>query len=141
MFENPEQAFGGTQPLLDLIDTIYAAVQQPSHWRTVLDQIGEAIHSDQNLLFADIPGSPVPNALSGSKTGLDVPHLFTSDYASVNVLAEPCDQMFPSGTVRYSHWSVPDAEFEKSEFYNDFFKPLDMHYSIGTDQRLTMIRK
>jgi DNA-binding CsgD family transcriptional regulator len=26
---------------------------------------------------------------------------------------------------------VPDAEFEKSEFYNDFFKPLDLHYSFG----------
>lgn len=131
MFENPEQTFGGTTPLLALIESIYAAVQDPSHWQTVLDQIGEAIHSDLNLLFAAIPGSPVPNALSCSKTNLDAPRLFISYYASVNVLAEPCDQMFPTGTVRYSHWAVPDAEFEKSEFYNDFFRPLDMHYSMG----------
>ncbi len=131
MFENPEQAFGGTTRLLALIESIYAAVQQPSHWQTVLDQIGEAIHSEQNLLFADIPGSPVPNALSCSKTSLDVPRLFTSYYATVNVLAEPCDRMFPSGAVRYSHWAVPDSEFEKSEFYSDFFKPLDVFYSIG----------
>jgi DNA-binding CsgD family transcriptional regulator len=131
MHENPEQAFGGTSQLLALIESIYAAVQEPSRWQNVLGQIGEAIHSEQNLLFAAIPGLPIPNALSCSKTNLDVPRLFISYYASVNVLAEPCDQMFPTGTVRYSHWAVPDAEFEKSEFYNDFFKPLDMHYSIG----------
>jgi DNA-binding CsgD family transcriptional regulator/PAS domain-containing protein len=131
VYDNPEQAFGGASPLMALIETIYSAVQQPLLWRRVLDQISEAVHGEQNLLFATLPGSPIPNVLPCSKTNPDVPRLFTSYYATVNVLAEPCEQMFPSGTVRYSHWAVPDAEFERSEFYTDFFKPLDMHYSIG----------
>ena len=35
------------------------------------------------------------------------------------------------GAVRYSHWAVPDVEFEKSEFYCDFFERHNMRYSRG----------
>jgi DNA-binding CsgD family transcriptional regulator len=52
-------------------------------------------------------------------------------YRSVNILSERCDAIFPTGTVRFSHLAVPNAEFEKSEFCNDYFLPLGMYYSFG----------
>jgi hypothetical protein len=43
MFENPEQAFGGSKPMLDLVQTIYAAAQQPTLWNDVLERISTTI--------------------------------------------------------------------------------------------------
>jgi len=131
MYASPEEAFGGTRPLLSLIESIYSAVQDATLWPVILDGIGEAASCEQTLLFATLSDTQVPDALYNSKTDPEVVHSFVRYYASVNVLAEPCDRMFPDGVVRYSHWAVPDKEFENSEFYCDFFRPRQMHYSFG----------
>jgi hypothetical protein len=46
MLANPEQAFGGANRLLGLIESIYAAVQQPDLWPSVLESTAEAIHGE-----------------------------------------------------------------------------------------------
>ncbi|MHB1938507.1 MAG: helix-turn-helix transcriptional regulator [Acidobacteriaceae bacterium] len=56
---------------------------------------------------------------------------YLDHYSSVNVLSPLCDRLFPDGTVRYSHIAVPDNEFEKTEFYNDYFRPGGYFYSFG----------
>jgi len=131
MFQNPEVAFGGSAPMLELIEQIYAAVQTPALWRGVLDGISEAAQASQTFLFTDTGDPAMPRALSAGKSDPAALSLFVEHYAAVNVLAEPCDAMFPDGEVRYSHWAVEDTEFERSEFYADFFRPFDWHYSYG----------
>jgi DNA-binding CsgD family transcriptional regulator len=56
---------------------------------------------------------------------------YVNHYSSINPLPPLCDEAFPDGTTRYSHLVLPDRDLEKTEFYNDFFRPNDMYYSTG----------
>jgi hypothetical protein len=121
----------GESHILPLLELIYSAVSDMSLWSAVIDHISEAAQGEQTLLFSPFQDPSAPSVLFSAKTDPDVPSLFLTHYHSVNVLNEPCDRMFPEGTVRYSHWALTDSEFERSEFYNDSFSPLKMHYSCG----------
>jgi DNA-binding CsgD family transcriptional regulator len=133
MFENPEQAFGGTARLLALIESIYAAVNDPSLWPSILDRFAEAAHGNQTFMFTDTSDPAIPSAMIGSKTDPATLTLLLDYYGSINIFAKPAHAVFRDGDIRYSHLVVPDAELERSEFYNDFFKPFDMHYSYGVN--------
>jgi DNA-binding CsgD family transcriptional regulator/PAS domain-containing protein len=128
MFENPEQAFGRTKRLLALIETIYAAVQEPLLWSVVMEGIAEAVHGESTSIFARFPEN---NLLSMTRTDSVAWDAYATYYASVNVLMQHCDEQFPDGSVRYAHRALSDASLEKTEFYNDFFRRHDMHYSMG----------
>ena len=131
MFPDRAQVFGGTTRFLALIELIYSAANDATLWPSILDQMGEAVGGEQTLLFAPLADPGAANALRSVRTAPEVVRDYLDHYASVNILAEPCDLMFPTGSVRFSHWAVPDAEFERSEFYCDFFRRHNMHYSIG----------
>lgn len=128
MFENPEYAFGGTRRLLGLIETIYAAVEQPNLWSEVMEGIAEAVRGESTTMFAMLPREQL---FSMARTDPATMQQYISHYASVNVISHSCDKMFPDGTVRYSHIAMPGRELEKTEFYNDFFRPNNMHHSFG----------
>ncbi|WP_162537208.1 helix-turn-helix transcriptional regulator [Granulicella sp. WH15] len=128
MFENPEAAFGSTNHLLELIETIYAAVQQPELWTNVLEGIARNIHGESTTLFARMPDDQL---FSMTRTDPDAWNAYAGYYSAVNPLMQRCDAMFVDGEVRYAHHAMPDRDLVKTEFYNDFFVPYDMHYSMG----------
>lgn len=128
MFANPEEAFGGTRQLLGLIETIYATVQRPELWPAVMEGIAEAVHGESTVMFAMLPHEQL---FSMARVDPAAMQQYVSHYAAVNVMSHCCDRMFPDGTVRYGHLAMPTRELEKTEFYNDFFRPNNMHHSFG----------
>ncbi|QHN05124.1 helix-turn-helix transcriptional regulator [Granulicella sp. WH15] len=128
MAANPENTSGTTTQLLALIETIYAAVQQPSLWPLALEGIAEAVQGEMTVLFSQLPNDPL---ISYARTDESAINLYMDYYASVNVLGHRCDAIYPDGTVRYGDRAMSDNELEKTEFYNDFFKPHNVHYSFG----------
>lgn len=137
MYENPEVLCGGEKPLLNLISLIYEAVEEPSLWPAVLDGIAEMSGSGCTMLFANSNQCGAGDVVALARTGQDYLEAYLDHYASVNVLSPACDRMFRDGTVRYSHIAVPDGEFEKTEFYNDYFRPSGYFYSFGIKVPLT----
>jgi DNA-binding CsgD family transcriptional regulator/PAS domain-containing protein len=131
MLQSSEPPSEGNSSLLSLIELVYSAVSDSSLWPLVLERISDAIHGEQTLFFSPLQESGQPPALCSSRTAPEVLPLYLEHYHSVNPLTEPCDNMFRDGMVRYSHWAVPDSEYEHSEFFNDFMAPLKMHYSCG----------
>jgi DNA-binding CsgD family transcriptional regulator/PAS domain-containing protein len=131
MYSNPEEIFGGTSKLLALIELIYGAVDDVSLWPVVLDQIAAALQSEETLIWTTFSGPAVANIMSSARMDERALEPYAKHYASVNVLAEKCDLLYQDGKARYSHRAVPDVEFETTEFYNDYFKPNGMHYSLG----------
>src|ERR1700751_2923932 len=105
MYSNPEELFGGTEQLLSLIETIYAAVQQPSLWSAVLEGIAEAVHGESTVLFASFPENRLVSIGRMDPAAWDA---YLNYYASINPLVQPCDKMFPVGTVRYGHLAMTD---------------------------------
>lgn len=128
LFENPEVAFGSSSELLRLIDLIYSAVGKPDLWPVVLDGIADAVQGESTAMFARFPKDSVM-ALTRFEPGSF--EEFAEYYSNVNPLMPRCDDKFPDGEVRYSHHVMENREFENTEFYADFFRRYDMHYSFG----------
>jgi hypothetical protein len=55
VYENPEIAFGGTASLLNLIELIYSAVDQPEHWPAVAEALSTAVNGESIAPFAQFP--------------------------------------------------------------------------------------
>lgn len=128
MSANPEEVFGGATRLLGLIETVYCAVQRPELWPVVMEGIAEAVHGESTTMFAMLPREQL---FSMARTDPAAMQQYVSHYAAVNVISHQCDAVFPDGTVRYGHLAMPNREFEKTEFYNDFFRPYNMHHTFG----------
>lgn len=131
VYSNPEELFGGANNLLSLIELIYSAVDDVALWPVVLDQIAEAMQGEETLIWTNFADSGATDILCLTRMDPVAMVPYAEYYSSVNVLAERCDRMYQDGKVRYSHRAVPDVEFETTEFYNDYFKPNGMHYSLG----------
>lgn len=117
--------------LLPLIETIYSAVDDESLWPFVLEQIAELTQGYETLMWTAFPGSQAANILCAARMDLAVLVPYAEYYGQVNILAQRCDKLYEDGEVRYSTRAMPDAEFETTEFYNDYFNPNGMFYSWG----------
>jgi DNA-binding CsgD family transcriptional regulator len=131
MYANPEELFGGSRKFLSLIELIYSAVDDATRWPLVLERVSEAIRGRETVMFANFTEPTATDICSLARMDPTVLTPYVDYYAQVNVLAKRCDELFADGTARYAHRAVPDAEFEKTEFYNDYFHPHGMHYSMG----------
>lgn len=131
MYANPEELFGGSRKFLALIELIYSAVDDAAWWPLVLERVSEAIHGRETVMFANFTEPTATDICSLARMDPIALVPYIDYYAQVNVLAKRCDRMFADGKARYAHRAVPDAEFEKTEFYNDYFQPHGMHYSVG----------
>ncbi|SNT26109.1 DNA-binding transcriptional regulator, CsgD family [Granulicella rosea] len=131
MFNHPEQAFGGSARMLGLIDTIYEAVEKPELWGYVMGQFAELIGGESIAMYAGSPGAQVPDLVALQNTSDDVWAVYADYYASINPIYAAGARIYTGDDVWYSEHSMPMAEFERTEFYNDFFRPNKMHYSLG----------
>jgi DNA-binding CsgD family transcriptional regulator len=131
MFENPEAAFGGTKPMLDIIEAIYAAAQQPTLWDDVLDRISTAIEGGSISLFAQFADETTPTVMAMAKTDPNAWHDYASHFAWNNPLMARGEEFFGPGETWFSHPVIGEVEFERTEFYYDFFRRYDMYHTAA----------
>ena len=128
MLHNPEVLFGGSVPMLALVEKIYACAESPELWQETLQSIAAAIGGDSLALFARFPESVVL-----AKTGIedDAWHDFATYYAPLNPIASRCDAKYGARRVRFSHEVITKAELRSTEIYNDFYRDHGMDHFAG----------
>lgn len=131
MRPNVEQAFGGTQPMLALIERIYASVVTPELWDGTLSQIANHLGGESIALFAGAPNAQTPHLLSISAMDHGAWAQFATHYAAINPIMQRCEKWLDPSTTWYGHAVMTDAELEHTEFYADFFQRNRMHHSVG----------
>lgn len=131
MFENPEAIFGGTKPLLSLIESIYTTVDDPHLWSSVMDRMANAMQCESMVCFAVFPNAKISGILALHEMSEEEWGRFASYYATVNPIMPPAESELNRGLTAYSHEVIPNSELERTEFYADFFNPNRMHYSVG----------
>lgn len=131
MYANPEDAFASPHRMFELIENIYAAAQDETLWPVVLASISSAIHGESIALFAGFPDFRTPDLYAHANFPTGFWQAFSGYYAQINPIMERCEAMFSPEIPWASELAIPDAELETTEFYNDFFQPHDMHYSLG----------
>lgn len=131
MYANPEQAFGGQTRMLELIECIYACAQDAALWPEAIASVSAAVRGESIALFADFPSFRTPTLFALANFSPGGWSAYNDYYAAINPIMPACEELFAPDEVFLSDWSVPDSALEKTEFYNDFFLPYDMHYSMG----------
>ncbi len=126
--DNADVVFGGTRPLLGLIEAVYASVQDPTSWDKVLEGISEVLGGASIFMAGGTSHAPI---LAKMRLDPDAVSDYLNYYASVNVMSQRCDRSFTDGSVRYGNHVISDNELEKTEIYNDFFRRYNIHYSCG----------
>lgn len=131
LYENPEQEFGGQSRMLDLIESIYACAQDATLWPETIASISATVNGESMILFADFPNFRTPTLYALANVPPGGWDAYSDYYAAINPIMARGEAIFAPGDTWISDWSLPDVALEKTEFYNDFFLPYDMHYSMG----------
>lgn len=131
MFNNPESAFGNTSFLLETIDTIYSAVQDPTLWNTALARVASALKGESIALFATTPDLSAPNIVALANVTPEVWKNFADYYAGINPLMARVKQVYPGSETVFSQALITDSDLEHTEFYADFYRPNRMHHTVG----------
>lgn len=119
MMETPQIGFEETSEVLSLIELIYDTVTDGSCWPIVLDRIAEAVNCDEITI---LPGFSEPRGPNLSNRVRVVPTeraLCQDNFQSAEILGEPCEAPFPTGSIRYSYRVAPEAHFGVSAMCSD----------------------
>jgi DNA-binding CsgD family transcriptional regulator len=131
MYSNPEHAFGGMSSMSALIERIYGSAQDATLWPVTLAAISEAVHGESIALYAGFPNFKTPDLHAIANCPSGAWEAFGAYYATINPIMESCLALLTPDTPWQSDQGISNASFEKTEFYNDFFSPYGMYFSLG----------
>jgi DNA-binding CsgD family transcriptional regulator len=114
--------------LLDLIGMVYDAAQDESIWLNVLGRLGEILQChivEFELVSTDQTASVAASFGMTASNARDFVY-----YSTINPWMPLLKDVAP-GTVGLSHEKVPDKQYLKSEYYNEFGKRIDQRYGLA----------
>jgi DNA-binding CsgD family transcriptional regulator len=126
-----EVVFGGSAPMLKLIELIYDAVGDTSLWNRVMEEVAEAVNGEWTVVWSSFDNPAASDITAWSRLDPSILPAYAEHYASVNVIAQEIERSCPNDLISYSHRLISDSEFEKSEYCNDYLKPNGMFYAYG----------
>jgi DNA-binding CsgD family transcriptional regulator len=119
------------EPLLDLVEAVHQAASSNGDWRTFLQQLTQIVGG------CVLPGLFV--TLRGSKASFFAAEIepdpawkraFDEHFIRLDV-RRPLIQALPQGSVFVGQRLLPDREFVRTEFYNDFLRPQGLFHIAG----------
>jgi DNA-binding CsgD family transcriptional regulator len=116
--------------LLPLIDIIYQAGMEPDQWPVVLARLIDRFHGTATLFIQD---QTTHDAGFLGSAGIDPK--FMRDYDAYFASINPAQYWWPilaEGTIIDFAAMMGEDTFVRTEFYNDFFRAMDVHHAIGT---------
>jgi DNA-binding CsgD family transcriptional regulator len=117
--------------LVDLIDQVYEVAFEPSLWPRCLETLRTTFDASQaKFAYYDLANREGSVEVSA---GAD-PHfteLFRLRYARLNPWTRHARIEIRAGQVLHGDMLLADEELVRTEFYNDFLRPQDLHYWAG----------
>lgn len=119
----------------ELIELIYAAVLGETGWQSFLDRLSTSLPGGKSSLFYYDPTRN--RGASSLSSGIDDDQVesFAQHYSSINPLTANAATL-PIGRGIMAERVCPRETFRRSEFYNDYFRPMGVQSAIG----LTLMR-
>src|SRR5262245_3547255 len=124
-------AVHGERELITLIDLVYDAATQREHWPAVLE--GLAARLGCHAVGINLQDMARGWASLHSQIGGD-PSLrerYETYYAPRNISLHARPDLTFSGAIRNGEAIVPDREAVRTEYFNDFLRPLGVLHAIG----------
>ena len=119
------------QTLAGIVAEIYRAALEPARWADTLDRIADVVRAQHAHIFIADSGTMQPSfAAVGRRMPEDLLHEFHVHYAALDPRLE-AGQRAPAGVIYPDHELCPPEEFERSEFYNDFYRRCGSRWMAG----------
>jgi DNA-binding CsgD family transcriptional regulator len=117
--------------LLQLALMAYESAAEPALWPRFLELYANAVSSDTAFLQIHDLNLSKSNMLSAYGTALSIKQSYNEYYSKVNVWRERGRSLYVPGTVTLDQEHCPRSTFERSEFYNDYLRQVDLAYSFA----------
>lgn len=114
----------------NLLAILYGTVGAGEGWAPFLRALTETYPGGKGAFSVHEPAVQKGVANMGAEMGPEVLARFNAYYASVNPLLA-CSAQRPIGIAAHSEAMVSRAELHKTEYYNDFLRPLKIDGAIG----------
>jgi len=114
--------------LLPLVDQVYAAGLEPERWNDFLRGLAAALRAPSAHLQGRVGD---PEEVVGFAVGRDESYVqsYVNHYAARSPIARATRTQEP-GSVHTSCELVPEEEFEKTDFYQEWERPQGMHHGL-----------
>jgi DNA-binding CsgD family transcriptional regulator/PAS domain-containing protein len=119
-----------TTKILQLIELIYDAAMQPEIWPGFARKLCQVIPStDSNIYVADVIAGRA--SMSFTMTPLEAVKIYFERYHQINPYYQRDMQHVRTGRIARSHEVCSPEEFEQTEFYQGYFRPLNLFHVIN----------
>jgi DNA-binding CsgD family transcriptional regulator len=119
-----------TTKILQLIELIYDAAMQPEIWPGFARKLCQMIPStDSNITSVDLFTGRLN--VSFSLTLPEALQIYFERYHQINPYFQRDFPHMQTGRIFRSHEACPPEEFEKTEFYQGFFRHLNLFHSLN----------
>jgi DNA-binding CsgD family transcriptional regulator len=121
----------GDRGLLTLIDRAYDAATNGDAWRALLEALAHAVSCEAvGLNLQDLKGGP---ATVQCQIGVDWSWQarYETYFAPRNIFLAARPDLTFSGAIRNGEAIVPDHQAMRTEYFNDFLRPLGLLHAIG----------
>ena len=114
--------------VLGLINDIYAAAVDSALWPALLTKLADALHgTTTSLIFCNL------DVMRGGthaavRCDPDALQSYAEHYINIDCFGLKRKDLFRSGQVLPGQMLCPDEEMIKTEYYNDFLRPIDLHH-------------
>ena len=121
----------GDHELLRLIDLTYDAATHADAWLALLEGLAHAVSCDvAGLNVQDLKGGParVQHQIGADRSFTD---RYEAYFAPRNIFLAARPDLTFSGAIRNGEAIVPDGQAMRTEYFNDFLRPLGILHAIG----------
>jgi DNA-binding CsgD family transcriptional regulator len=117
--------------LLRLIEMIYGAVEDHSIWPCFLKDLADVMKGGVAAIYVHDLESSEGNCIWSARVDPGYLHLYNEYYHSKNIWVIKAGHLLKPGLIMKSHEVCLDSEVIKTEYYNDFLRPMDVLHNIG----------
>jgi DNA-binding CsgD family transcriptional regulator/PAS domain-containing protein len=124
-------ALHGERELIGLIDLVYDAATERERWRAVCGELATRLGCEVvGMNVQDLKGGPasVQCQFGGDASWIE---RYESYYAARNIFLNARPDLTFSGAIRNGEAIVPDREAVRTEYFNDFLRPVGILHAIG----------
>jgi hypothetical protein len=117
-----------TQQFSELIGSIYDTGLDFTRWPATLDRLADAFGGSATALGRQDAVTQSGDVILARSDPVFT-RRYSEYYASRNIIYQHARNL-PAGTILTERMVMPKEQFLKSEFYNDFLRPQDVHSSL-----------
>ena len=116
-----------------IIDRIYQAAEDANAWTHVLEPLCDVLRAPTGVIHIQYTGSPQSSQVNVAiGVDLTMQRAYEEHYARTNIWTTRGLDRLVQGATLTGQMICSDAEVERSEYYNDYLRKLDLFHSIAT---------